>query len=198
MNKFILYFGINLKGLSPLKAVLIPRKLNVESGEVCGAAMYTISWSKGIEVQTPALPKDGLQPVMSRLCDSVPVLVVSLEWLVWLYETLFDKHYCLGFCYCRSVFILYLKCFGGISHRNAWVVLNVLFFPFFFIIALSKKCICLDTLLAWLKLCLHINNIWPWTTKPVIKSHGYICSNNQQYIVWVKIIYFSFMPDSGY
>ncbi len=25
-------------------------------------------------------------------------------------------------------------------------------------------------------------------------SHKYICSNNQQYIVWVKIIDFSFMP----
>ncbi len=27
-----------------------------------------------------------------------------------------------------------------------------------------------------------------------IKSLGYICSNSQQYIVWVKIINFSFMP----
>ncbi len=40
--------------------------------------------------------------------------------------------------------------------------------------------------------------IWPWTTKPVVqgpvKSRGYICSNSQKYIVWVKIIYFSFMP----
>ncbi len=27
-----------------------------------------------------------------------------------------------------------------------------------------------------------------------LKSLGYICSNNQQYIVWVKIIHFSFMP----
>ncbi len=26
------------------------------------------------------------------------------------------------------------------------------------------------------------------------KSLGYICSNSQQYTVWVKIIYFSFMP----
>ncbi len=26
------------------------------------------------------------------------------------------------------------------------------------------------------------------------KSHGYMCSNSQQYIVWVKIIDFSFMP----
>ncbi len=26
------------------------------------------------------------------------------------------------------------------------------------------------------------------------KSHRYICSNSQQYIVWVKIIDFSFMP----
>ncbi len=26
------------------------------------------------------------------------------------------------------------------------------------------------------------------------KQHGYICSNSQQYIVWVKIIHFSFMP----
>ncbi len=24
--------------------------------------------------------------------------------------------------------------------------------------------------------------------------HGHVCSNNQQYIVWVKIIDFSFMP----
>ncbi len=33
-----------------------------------------------------------------------------------------------------------------------------------------------------------------WSTKPVLKSLGYICSNSQQYIVWVKIIHFSFMP----
>ncbi len=26
------------------------------------------------------------------------------------------------------------------------------------------------------------------------KQHGYICSNSQQYIVWVKIIFFYFMP----
>ncbi len=32
----------------------------------------------------------------------------------------------------------------------------------------------------------------PWSTKAVI-SNRYICSNNQQYIVWVKIIHFSFM-----
>ncbi len=33
----------------------------------------------------------------------------------------------------------------------------------------------------------------PWSTKAVI-SNRYICSNRQQYIVWVKIIHFSFMP----
>ncbi len=27
-----------------------------------------------------------------------------------------------------------------------------------------------------------------------LKSLGYICSNSQQYIVWVKIIHISFMP----
>ncbi len=27
-----------------------------------------------------------------------------------------------------------------------------------------------------------------------ISSHGYFCSNSQQYIVWVKMIDFSFMP----
>ncbi len=27
-----------------------------------------------------------------------------------------------------------------------------------------------------------------------LKSLGYICSNSQKYIVWVKIIDFSFMP----
>ncbi len=32
-----------------------------------------------------------------------------------------------------------------------------------------------------------------WSTKAVI-SNRYICSNSQQYIVWVKIIHFSFMP----
>ncbi len=26
------------------------------------------------------------------------------------------------------------------------------------------------------------------------KQHSYICSNRQQYIVWVKIIHFYFMP----
>ncbi len=30
--------------------------------------------------------------------------------------------------------------------------------------------------------------------KTSLKSLGYICSNSQQYIVWVKIIHFSFMP----
>ncbi len=30
--------------------------------------------------------------------------------------------------------------------------------------------------------------------KPSVKSLGYICSNSQKYIVWVKIIDFSFMP----
>ncbi len=30
--------------------------------------------------------------------------------------------------------------------------------------------------------------------KSQVSSHGYICSNSQQYIVWVKIIDFSFMP----
>ncbi len=30
--------------------------------------------------------------------------------------------------------------------------------------------------------------------KTSLKSHGYICRNSQKYIVWVKIIAFSFMP----
>ncbi len=30
--------------------------------------------------------------------------------------------------------------------------------------------------------------------KTSLKSLGYICSNSQKYIVWVKIIHFSFMP----
>ncbi len=30
--------------------------------------------------------------------------------------------------------------------------------------------------------------------KTSLKSLDYICSNIQKYIVWVKIIYFSFMP----
>ncbi len=30
--------------------------------------------------------------------------------------------------------------------------------------------------------------------KTSLKSLGYICSNSQKYIVWVKIIIFSFMP----
>ncbi len=30
--------------------------------------------------------------------------------------------------------------------------------------------------------------------KTSLKSLGYICSNSQQYIVWVKIIHFYFMP----
>ncbi len=30
--------------------------------------------------------------------------------------------------------------------------------------------------------------------KTSLKSLGYICSNSQQYIVWVKIIHISFMP----
>ncbi len=34
----------------------------------------------------------------------------------------------------------------------------------------------------------HKIDMWPWSTKPVISS------NSQQYIVWVKIIHYSFMP----
>ncbi len=30
--------------------------------------------------------------------------------------------------------------------------------------------------------------------KTSLKSLGYICSNSQKYIVWVKMIFFSFMP----
>ncbi len=30
--------------------------------------------------------------------------------------------------------------------------------------------------------------------KTSLKSLGYICSNRQQYIIWVKMIIFSFMP----
>ncbi len=30
--------------------------------------------------------------------------------------------------------------------------------------------------------------MWPMTTKNTLKSLGYICGNNQKYIVWVKII----------
>ncbi len=30
--------------------------------------------------------------------------------------------------------------------------------------------------------------------KSSVKTLGYICSNSQQYIIWVKIIDFSFMP----
>ncbi len=30
--------------------------------------------------------------------------------------------------------------------------------------------------------------------KTSLKSLGYICSNSQKYIVWVKFIHFSFMP----
>ncbi len=30
--------------------------------------------------------------------------------------------------------------------------------------------------------------------KTSLKSHWYICSNSQQYIEWIKIIVFSFMP----
>ncbi len=30
--------------------------------------------------------------------------------------------------------------------------------------------------------------------KTSLKLLGYICSNNQKYIVWVKIIHFSFVP----
>ncbi len=41
------------------------------------------------------------------------------------------------------------------------------------------------------------NDYLPFVTlehKTSLKSLGYICSNSQQYIVWVKIIHFSFMP----
>ncbi len=31
--------------------------------------------------------------------------------------------------------------------------------------------------------------------KSSLKSLGYICSNSQKYIVWIKMIIFSFMPE---
>ncbi len=37
-------------------------------------------------------------------------------------------------------------------------------------------------------------HMWPWTTKAVLSSLGNIYSNSQKYIVWVKMINFSFMP----
>ncbi len=37
------------------------------------------------------------------------------------------------------------------------------------------------------------DHMCPWSTKAVI-SNRYICINRQQYIVWLKIINFSFMP----
>ncbi len=43
----------------------------------------------------------------------------------------------------------------------------------------------------WCELYYHL---WAWSTKPVLSRWGYICSNSQQYILWVKIIHFSFMP----
>ncbi len=36
--------------------------------------------------------------------------------------------------------------------------------------------------------------MWPWSTEPVISRWGNIYSNSQQYIVWVKIIDYYFMP----
>ncbi len=48
----------------------------------------------------------------------------------------------------------------------------------------------------WLLKCLKklLKNICKYTTKTSLKSLGYICSNSQKYIVWVKMIYLSFMP----
>ncbi len=40
-------------------------------------------------------------------------------------------------------------------------------------------------------------NVW-LEHKTSLKSLGYICSNSQKYIVWVKIIDFSFMLKLGY
>ncbi len=41
---------------------------------------------------------------------------------------------------------------------------------------------------------LYINIYVSLEHKSSHKQHRYICSNRQQYIVWVKIIHFSFMP----
>ncbi len=35
--------------------------------------------------------------------------------------------------------------------------------------------------------------MWPWTRKTVLRRTGKFCINSQQYIVWIKIIDFSFM-----
>ncbi len=35
-------------------------------------------------------------------------------------------------------------------------------------------------------------NMWPWSTKAVLSRWG--CSNSKKYIVWVKIIDFSYIP----
>ncbi len=37
-------------------------------------------------------------------------------------------------------------------------------------------------------------DMYPWSTKPVLSRWGIFVSNRPQYIAWVKIINFSFMP----
>ncbi len=48
----------------------------------------------------------------------------------------------------------------------------------------------------WDALPSSVIKMWPWTTKPVISSTGIFVAivNFDPYIVWVKIIDFSFMP----
>ncbi len=40
-----------------------------------------------------------------------------------------------------------------------------------------------------------LNTIYVPGAQTSHKQHSYICSNIQQYIVWLKIIHFYFMPD---
>ncbi len=55
------------------------------------------------------------------------------------------------------------------------------------LLLLNKPVVCIALTCVCVCVCVR-----PWSTKLVISR--YICSNSQQYIVWVKIIDFSFMP----
>ncbi len=77
------------------------------------------------------------------------------------------------------------------------LILNYCFWPEYkFIIHNNASSSCLAKKLHLL-LSTHIKihwHLWPWTTKPVLSRWGIFVAIAKKYIVWVKIIDFSFMP----
>ncbi len=81
-----------------------------------------------------------------------------------------------------------LKLFRVIKNRNCWKCWSIL-----------AQCVCVCVCVWCVRACVRACPFkWkPYVTldhKMSLKLHGYICSNRQQNILWVKMINFTFMP----